>query len=258
MKTAIQIFLKQTRRSTKRLALQLVLLCAVVAATLLLSLSACGEKQPAHTHTWDTANCTRGELCWSCKETRGEALGHDWTDATCAKAKHCSRCGKTEGSALTHISDGNATCTLCKQALNQVANIDAFGDIDHPHSYDNTPVVYDGVVFEFPLATASGASAITSWPGYPVDYTVSNEAGAQVAAGSWPANPKVFLGQTESGQWIWNETTHTEYIPLGPGTYTVTYHFYDSEISTPEKHEEGDVYLPKGNLKTGRRQFVVK
>ena len=29
MKTAIQIFLKQTRRSTKRLALQLVLLCAV-------------------------------------------------------------------------------------------------------------------------------------------------------------------------------------------------------------------------------------
>ncbi len=31
MKTAIQIFLKQTRRSTKRLALQLVLLCAVTA-----------------------------------------------------------------------------------------------------------------------------------------------------------------------------------------------------------------------------------
>ncbi len=31
MKTAIQIFLKQTRRSTKRLVLQLVLLCAAVA-----------------------------------------------------------------------------------------------------------------------------------------------------------------------------------------------------------------------------------
>lgn len=231
---------------------------ALLIVSTLLSLTACGEKQPEHTHKWDAATCTRGELCWSCKETRGEALGHIWVDATCAKAKHCSRCGTSEGNALAHISDGSATCTLCKQGLNQVAKVDAFGDITRPNSYDNTPVVYDGVIFEFPLTTANDASVLTIWPGYPMDYTVCDETGTQVATGSWPANPKVFLGKTESGQWIWNKGTRTEYVALEPGTYTVTYRFYGLEISTPEKHEEDDVYLPKGDLKTGCRQFTVK
>ncbi len=225
---------------------------------LLLCLTACGEKQPEHTHKWEPANCNRGELCFGCGETQGEALGHTWVDATCEKAKHCDRCGNSEGNPLSHTSDGNGSCIVCKRELNQTVTVDAFGDITRPNSYDNVPVVYDGVIFEFPLTAANDVSPLAIWPGYPVDYTVCNEAGVQVAEGSWPATPKVFLGKTQSGQWIWNETTRAEYLSLEPGTYTVTYRFYGLEISTPEKHEEDDVYLPEGDLKTGCRQFTVK
>ena len=96
-----------------------ILLCLTV---VLLFLTACGEKQPEHTHKWEAANCTRGEFCFSCGETQGEALGHDWADATCTVAKRCSRCGLTEGSSLGHAAQGSF-CTRCNETLNTVVKM---------------------------------------------------------------------------------------------------------------------------------------
>ena len=214
MKTAIQIFLKQTQRGTKRLAQQLVLLCAVVAATLLLSLTACGEKQPEHTHKWEPANCTRGELCWSCKETRGEALGHDWVDATCEKGKHCSRCGKSEGNPLFHTSDGNGSCAVCKQELNIYATLDA-------QSSGTRLTVYGGAVLQFPFYSENRnpRSGV-----FGKEYWIYDQMNTLVAHGVWDQRPCTQL-QTD-GSWIEQVYHITEYISLSPGTYQIEFDCY--------------------------------
>ena len=113
-----------------------ILLCLPI---LLLFLTACGEKQPEHTHKWEPANCTRGEFCFSCGETQGEALGHTWVDATCAKAKHCSRCGKTEGNVIPHTTNGYGVCTLCGNDSCSVISLNALDQ-------ESTHIAYDGVI----------------------------------------------------------------------------------------------------------------
>ena len=250
MKTAIQIFLKQTQRGTKRLALQLVLLCAVVAATLLLSLSACGKKQPEHIHKWDAANCTRGELCWGCYETRGEALGHDWADATCIKAKHCTLCGITEGDAVGHVPQ-DGSCSRCGETLKTVAYLDAMG---HVPSHQKSYIVYNGVQLEFSLMGDGG-----TYSGLPVDYIIYDENMNEVTAGQFPKNPPYVLGQDEFGKWIYNRCLQTEFIPLSPGSYTVEYQYYSGLTSSTYPHTTLEsVYIPSGPLKTGICELVVK
>ncbi len=220
-------------------------------AVLLLLLTACGEKQPEHTHNWEPANCSRGELCFNCGETRGEALGHDWTDATCTVAKRCSRCGVTEGASLGgHVSDGSGNCSRCGEELNVVAKIDATTDIGMLSYSDPHPTVYDGVVFEFPFS---------GYRGYPTDYVICDPNGGEVASGTWPEKPPYVLGKDALGKWIWNLSTCTKFVPLEPGTYTVTYHFYSDAVSDTNPYIYMDsVWVPKGDLKTGRCTLTVK
>ena len=221
-------------------------------ASLLLCLTACGEKQPEHTHKWDAANCTRGELCWSCKETRGEALGHDWADATCDVAKRCARCGLTEGTSLGgHVSNGSGNCSRCGEEVNSVAKINAHCDISLLSYTDPRPLVYDGVIFEFPLNS--------DWTGYPTEFVICDQSGTEVARGNWPKNPPYVLGKNEEGKWIDNRQTRTEFVPLEPGTYIVTFYFYDRARSDtfPDVMEDS-VFIPAGEFKTGRCTLFVK
>lgn len=69
--------------------------------------------QSSHTHTWESATCTRPTTCSTCGETKGDASGHAWRDATCTDAKRCMECDTTEGSAKGH-SWTEATCTSPK------------------------------------------------------------------------------------------------------------------------------------------------
>ena len=246
-------------------------------ASLLLCLTACGEKQPeeTHIHKWDPANCRRGELClicgktqgdtqdhkWgpanctrgeycaSCGGTQGEALGHDWADATCTVAKRCARCGLTEGTSLGgHVSNGSGNCSRCGEEVNSVAKIDGQSKLGY---YDPRPLVYDGVIFEFPR--------VGGWPGYPTEFVICDQSGTEVARGNWPKNPPYVLGKNENGRWIWNRQTRTEFVPLEPGTYIVTFYFYDRARSDtfPDVMEDS-VYIPAGEFQTGHCTLIVK
>lgn len=102
----------------------------LLALVLCLSLCACGKdsglannptKKPAdaepadtvHVHQWTLATCEAPNICQTCGETEGNALGHTWSNATCTTPKTCSVCGETEGNALDHdYVDGE--CTRCK------------------------------------------------------------------------------------------------------------------------------------------------
>ena len=229
-----------------------ILLCLTV--VLLLSLTACGEKQPeeTHIHKWEPANCTRGEFCFSCGETQGEALEHTWVDATCIVAKRCARCGLTEGASLGgHISNGSGNCSRCGEEVNSVAKINAHCDISLGGYTDPRPLVYDGVIFEFPL--------VGGWPGYPTEFVICDQSGTEVARGNWPKNPPYVLGKNEEGKWIDNRQTRTEFVPLEPGTYIVTFYFYDRARSdTSPDVREDSVYVPAGEFKTGRCTLFVK
>ena len=228
-----------------------ILLCLTV--VLLLSLTACGEKQPeeTHIHKWEAANCTRGEICFSCGETQGEALGHIWVDATCTVAKRCSRCGLTEGASLGHISNGSGNCSRCGEELNSVAKINAHCDISMLSYTDPRPLVYDGVIFEFPLNS--------DWSGYPTEFVICDQSGAEVARGNWPPNPPEVLGKTENGKWIWNRKTCTEFVPLEPGEYIATFYFYDRVTTDTAPYvREDSVCIPAGEFKTGRCTLFVK
>lgn len=70
-----------------------------------------------HKHDWVEATCTEPQICLSCGEVEGNALGHTWEQATCTKPKTCSVCGKTEGQALGHkgtpTCDEDVTCSVC-------------------------------------------------------------------------------------------------------------------------------------------------
>lgn len=202
----------------------------------LLLLAAC-EKQPAHTHSWDAANCLRGELCWSCKETRGEALGHDWVDATCEKAKHCSRCGKSEGKALPHTSDGNATCSRCKQALNTTVMLN--GEPDQVAS-----PVYDGAVFSMRMFTSSSAGSNFSKDmvgvGLPERYVLYDSSNKLLYQGEW-GKIKAFSNETEF-------IARLPFQKLAKGSYRIEYIYYK------------DPYLPDlepGEYRTEENRYYI-
>lgn len=225
----------------------------VMLSVLLTACTASTNPELDHIHKWDAANCTRGELCWSCKETRGEALGHDWVDATCTVAKRCSRCGLTEGASLGgHVSNGSESCSRCGETLNVVAKINANSDLGY---YDPRPLVYGGVMFEFPLAS----SDLLEKSGYPTDFVICDQSGAEVARGNWPKNPPYVFGKNEDGKWIWNRKTHTEFVSLEPGTYIVTFHFYSivSSDTSPDVTEDS-VCIPAGEFQTGHCTLIVK
>lgn len=216
----------------------------------LLLLAAC-EKQPAHTHSWDAANCLRGELCWSCKETRGEALGHDWVDVTCQKAKHCSRCGKTEGNALPHISDGNATCILCKQALNTTVMLN--GETDQEVS-----PVYDGAVFSMRMFASSSAGSNFSKDmvgvGLPERYVLYDSSNKLLYQGEW-GKIKAFYNETEF-------IARLPFQKLAKGDYRIEYIYYKDPylpVLKPDEFrtEENSYYVSKSEPFCGVCFFKV-
>lgn len=194
----------------QRLFLPMLLTCALL---LMLLLTACEEP---HTHSWQPATCTRGEICWDCGETRGEALGHTWTDATCQKLKTCSVCKAEEGSFLPHVSDGNATCTVCKQALNQVAKLDL-------RDMTSNRIVYDGVIVRLNLVgTEHPGSA-----GYLKNFEIYDQNGALVAqGGDWPEKVTKYIDD-EAGNDQHRTFLESELIPLPPGEYLIKYRAYD-------------------------------
>ncbi len=214
---------------------------------LLLRLTACGqqpEKQPEHTHKWEPATCSRGEFCFGCGETRGQALEHSWVPATCDKTKHCTLCGKIEGNALHHTSDGNGTCTVCKQELNPRVLLNGARP-------ENTFIVYDGAVLSFPFWEAVGlADRETDAGRFGKEYRVYDQAGTLVAQGEW-VQEYYNTTKTDTG---WNNHYYhdTEYIPLFPGIYRVEYSCYESY--TYKDNGNRPVYIwdkyavPKGEL----------
>lgn len=72
----------------------------VFAAVMLLTLTACGQKSPAHEHVWQEASCLTPKTCIDCGETEGEALGHSPTEATHWAPSVCSVCGEELSKAL--------------------------------------------------------------------------------------------------------------------------------------------------------------
>lgn len=71
-----------------------------------------------HSHTYQSATCTKPKTCTECGETIGEALGHDYKEATCTEPKTCKRCGHTEGQILGHSTD-IGKCSKCNKYINQ-------------------------------------------------------------------------------------------------------------------------------------------
>ena len=195
-------------------------------ASLLLCLTACGEKQPEHIHKWDAANCTRGELCWSCKETRGEALGHDWADATCTVAKRCSRCGLTEGSALGHAAQGSF-CTRCSETLNTVVKMNEYSK--------ELPLVYGGVEVVYSLYGGLN--------GYPKEFVIYDQNGTKVASRSWPSKIPYLTGEKdEKGRWLLTEYANTEFVPLEPGAYQMEFSYYERRNTPDELNLDAYIY----------------
>lgn len=70
-----------------------------------------------HSHTYQSATCTKPKTCTECGETVGEALGHKYAEATCTEAKICKTCGHTIGEALGHTTDVGK-CTRCNNYIN--------------------------------------------------------------------------------------------------------------------------------------------
>ena len=71
---------------------------------------------PEHIHSFSDATCTQPEICETCGETKGTALGHTYSDATCTQPRICKICGEVNGKALGHAYS-DATCTqprICK------------------------------------------------------------------------------------------------------------------------------------------------
>ena len=70
-----------------------------------------------HSHTYQSATCTKPKTCTECGETVGEALGHDYKEATCTDPKICKICGHTEGEILGHSTD-IGKCSKCNKYVN--------------------------------------------------------------------------------------------------------------------------------------------
>lgn len=107
-------------------------LVLVLAAVLLLSMSAC------HEHEYEGV-CEEVGVCKICGCHNGILTEHDWADATCTEPKTCTKCGKTEGEPIEHtvkkwtvtenvdcVKDGEktGTCTVCGQTVTQVIKSD--------------------------------------------------------------------------------------------------------------------------------------
>ena len=211
----------------------------IATSLLLLSLVSCGqqpEKQPEHTHKWEPANCNRGEFCFGCGEIQGEALGHSWVDATCEKEKHCTLCGKSEGNALEHISDGNGVCTVCKQALDQVARLDL-------RNMTSNRTVYDGVIVRLNFAgTEHPRSA-----GYLKNFEIYDRNGTAVfKSGEFPSKVTAFFENEERGYF---SRTYLEsaFIPLEPGEYLIKYRAYDFTFRDNVDKDGNRLYVIPGD-----------
>ena len=92
--------------------------CGLMAALLLLSLTACHKHTPG-----PEATCTEPQVCTECGEVLKEALGHEPDAPTCAHELLCVRCGEVLAAALPH-TPGSAPsctqdqiCTFCGQIL---------------------------------------------------------------------------------------------------------------------------------------------
>ena len=219
----------------------------------LLFLTSCSEKTSDHTHKWDAATCTRGEFCFSCGETQGEALGHDWVDATCTKAKQCSRCGKSEGNVLEHVAQ-NGTCSVCGITLNTVANLDERSGLSATYTDIYLCTVYGGVSFEYELREDDNTVH-----GCPVEAKAYNEGGALVATAKWQENPPMAFGTDAAGRYIYNKKIYTDFIPLAQGKYTVEYFYYQLyALDTDPFNTEHSLIIPAGNLIKGRCELMVK
>ena len=225
----------------------------IATSLLLLSLASCGqqpEKQPEHTHKWEPANCSRGEFCFGCGETRGEALEHIWAPATCDKAKHCTLCGITEGEMLAHVSDGNGTCTVCRQALNVYVMLDG---LDSKTKF----YVYDGAVLRFPSANVEPEGRRPQSGVFGKEYWLYDQTGALVAQGTWDQRPctHIFV----DGKWIWNHYHDTEYIPLTPGTYRVEFDYYWQYRGDYEGIYPGQQFIiPSSYVMHGTNTVIVR
>ena len=210
---SILLYLRMTLRRKASMIL-VILFTATVTVFLLLSLTACGEKQPeeTHIHKWEAANCTRGEFCFSCGETQGEALEHTWVDATCEKAKHCSRCGKTEGNVIPHTTNGYGVCTLCGNDSCSVISLNALDQ-------ESTHIAYDGVIVRMRFDQENPESS-----GYPKDFEIYDEVGVLVAQGSWPQMYYVFASADTNAQRTYLDAP---FVSLDTGRYLIKYRMYD-------------------------------
>ncbi len=56
----------------------------------------------SHTHVYSKATCTEAQICESCGEMGGAALGHNWKGANCTSPAICKTCGTKNGTALWH------------------------------------------------------------------------------------------------------------------------------------------------------------
>ena len=211
----------------------------IATSLLLLSLVSCGqqtEKQPEHTHKWEPANCSRGEFCFGCGETRGEALEHIWAPATCDKAKHCTLCGTSEGNTLEHISDGNGVCTVCKQALEQVARLDL-------RNMTSNRTVYDGVIVRLNFAgTEHPGSA-----GFLKNFEIYDRNGTVVfKSGEFPSKVTVFVENEQGVLQDCRTYLESAFIPLEQGEYLIKYRAYEY-IFKDFVDKEGNrlYYIPK-------------
>ena len=222
--------------------------CLILVLVLMLTLVSSGqqsEQQPEHTHNWEPANCTRGELCWSCGETRGEALGHNWVNATCDRARHCTLCGREEGDLLPHTSDGSGSCAVCKAQL----NVDVILNAKSPNTGF---VVYGGAVLRFPFYREEGNSAGV----FGKEYWIYDQENALVAHGVWDQRPcdDVWV----NGGWVSRSCHDTDYISLSPGTYRVEYDCYTEWRIEREGIHRGEGFrVPSGLLVHGTNTLTV-
>lgn len=214
------------RRPSFRKCLVIAAMMAVLLSLMILPANACGV---FYAHDWQPATCSIPERCTDCQATKGEPLGHVWTDATCQKPQTCSVCNLQEGSALLHTSDGNRSCTVCKESLPVVVTYDT-------RDTQTTRLVYDGVILQ------TGNNPYNS--GYMRDFAIYDESGALVAQGEWPQQ----ISYAES-------SFRTDFIPLEPGNYLVHYRMYAdviyvNQVETDEQnnHTWEVVCRPYGDL----------